>query len=216
MTSTASGRPAAGDLSSDNRSLSVFVNCPFDTAYAPLRDAILFTTVCAGFLPVSANDVGGVSEPRMERILRGMSACRYSIHDLSRCRGQGDSNLARFNMPLELGIAMASKHLARDHAGGHDWLALVPRGHAYLQYVSDLAGYDPMQHDGTQESVVRVVTAWLWTLEGSLRRFRPDEVNAALPAFSLEHRGLLAEFGGAPPLSTVYDLARRTTPAGRE
>jgi hypothetical protein len=32
---------------------------------------------------------------------------KYSIHDLSRCTGEGAENFARLNMPLEPGIAMA-------------------------------------------------------------------------------------------------------------
>ena len=55
-----------------------------------------------------------------------MFGSQYSIHDLSRYRGQGDANLARFNMPLELGFAMARRFM--DEAS-HDWLVLVPEGH---------------------------------------------------------------------------------------
>ena len=45
----------------------------------------------------------------MDRITRAILSSKYSIHDLCRCRGEGDANLARFNMPLELGVSMAQR-----------------------------------------------------------------------------------------------------------
>jgi hypothetical protein len=94
---------------------SVFINCPFDLDYAPLFDAIVFATVCCGFVPRCALESGTVSEPRVNRIIRALSNCKYSIHDLSRCTGEGSENFARFNMPLELGMAMAP-HGPRERA----------------------------------------------------------------------------------------------------
>jgi hypothetical protein len=82
---------------------SVFINCPYDAAYTPLFDAIIFTTVCCGFTPRSALESGDVAEPRMDRIVRSLFESRYSIHDLSRNKGEGEEGFARFNMALELG-----------------------------------------------------------------------------------------------------------------
>jgi hypothetical protein len=75
---------AHGDLKADPNK-SVFINCPFDRDFAPLFDAIVFATVCCGFLPRSALESGTVAEPRMERITRAIFASKYSIHDLSLC-----------------------------------------------------------------------------------------------------------------------------------
>src|SRR4051794_26873514 len=86
---------------------SVFINCPFDAEFRSQLNAIVFTCVHAGFFPIVAGSSGRTGRPRLERILTALNLCRYSIHDLSRCRGEGDENLARFNMPLELGMAMA-------------------------------------------------------------------------------------------------------------
>lgn len=117
---------------------SVFINCPYDREFEPLFDAIVFATVCCGFLPRSALESGSVAESRMERITRAVFSSKYSIHDLSRCQGQGGELLARFNMPLELGIAMARRYQGRGKSV-HDWLVLVPEGHSYLKFVTDLA-----------------------------------------------------------------------------
>src|SRR5579862_2661544 len=110
-------RFGGGDLVLDP-SKSVFINCPFDDEYAALFDAILFATVCCGFIPRSALESGTVAEPRLTRILRALFSSKYSIHDLSRCTGQGGDNMARFNMPLELGMAMASRFI--DPENKHD------------------------------------------------------------------------------------------------
>ena len=111
-----------GDLALDP-SKAVFINCPFDAAYLPLFDAILFSIVCCGFMPRSALESGTLAEPRLARVASALFSCRYSIHDLSRSTGEGIENLARFNMPLELGMAMARRFMDPDE---HDWLLLVP------------------------------------------------------------------------------------------
>ena len=80
---------------------------------------------------------------RFSRILATIAASKYSIHDLSRSRGEGDENLARLNMPLELGMAAAFCFERENSGRPHRWLALVPEGYAYQSFVSDLAGFDP-------------------------------------------------------------------------
>ena len=193
-----------GDLALDP-SRSVFINCPFDAEYSSLFDAVLFATVWCGFMPRSALESGTVAEPRLARITRAIFSSRYSIHDLSRCTGEGTENLARFNMPLELGMAMARRFM--DPSDGHDWLILVPKGHAYLRFVSDLAAYDPATHDGSIQSVVVAVTAWLSTRKDASLRVDPTEVLSALPNFQAEKEKLLATWGGYPPWSNVVLVA---------
>src|SRR5260370_582208 len=81
--------------------------------------------------------------------------------------------LARLNMPLELGMAMAKRFM--DLSDGHDWLSLVPKGHAYLRFVSDLAAYDPATHDGSVQGIVVAVMAWLATRKDAISRVTPRE-----------------------------------------
>jgi hypothetical protein len=188
-------------------STSVFINCPFDSGYSKLFDAIVFATVCCGFMPRSALETGTVSEPRLARVARAVFSSRYSIHDLSRCTGEGDENFARFNMPLELGMAMAKRFM--DPSDEHDWLVLVPRGHAYLRFVSDLAAYDPATHDGSVSSVVVAVMAWLLTRKDAIPPVTPGMVLSALPRFEAEKAVLESDWGGQPPWSDVVLAAIR-------
>src|SRR6266496_1248923 len=81
-----------------NPATSVFLNCPYDPAYQPLFDCSVLAVICCVFTPRSALESGTIAEPRMARITRAIFDSKYSVHDLSRCRGEGDVNLARFNM----------------------------------------------------------------------------------------------------------------------
>jgi hypothetical protein len=180
---------------------AVFINCPYDPEFEPIFDAILFSTVCCGFIPRSALESGNTAEARMKRILEGIFSSKYSIHDLSRCRGEGSEQLARFNMPLELGMAMARRFMTARKSEQHDWLLLVPEGHVYLKFVSDLAGYDPMRYEGKTESVVPKVMSWLATRTDAAQTPTPKEVLLALPAFQAEKARLRheCEWGDAIP-----------------
>jgi len=197
------------------RETSVFINCPFDEQFAPVFDAIVLATVCCGFMPRSALESGSTSIPRMERITRALFSSKYSIHDFSRCRGENQENLARFNMPLEFGIAMAQRFIEAekgvDERDRHDWLLLVPGGHQYKKFVSDLSGYDPKEYDGSKEKVVPAVMLWLSTrLE---TEFVPDTkaVLTALKDFENRKAELLDKWVGEVPWADLVLAAQEIT-----
>jgi len=169
---------------------SVFLNHPFDERYAPLADALVFAVVCCGFVPRSARESGAVAVPRMERIVGVLSESRYSIHDLSRWN--------RFNLPLELGIAMTLRHMCAERRDAHDWLLLVSGSRSFRRFVTDLAGFDPEIHDQTPESLVPKVIAWLAN-RTPLRTPTPQAVLSQLPTFQAEKHRLVAEWKGAVP-----------------
>lgn len=191
---------------------AVFINCPFDTDFAPLFEAIIFAVQACEYKPRSALESGTVAEPRMERIIRAIFTSKYSIHDLSRCKGEGDERLARFNMPLELGIAMARRYHTRGKKERHDWLALVPEGHVYVKVVSDLAGYDPMTHDGTVKTVVQRVVLWLATRPDTTLSPTPKDVLEALPTFQAEIKQLKEHWGSEPPWTYIVEAAEKSVP----
>lgn len=150
-------------------------------------------------------DLGEVSKPRMLRILDAIAQSKYSIHDLSRCQGEGELNLARFNMPLELGVAMAHRH--DESVADHQWMAMVPTDHQYSPFASDLAGYDLRNHDGNAESVVRTTASWLWNLEDAVPAKKPDEILELLPVFTAARQSLDIDFADNPPWGMVYAAA---------
>jgi hypothetical protein len=189
-----------------NAKTSVFINCPFDSGYRPLFDSIVLAAVACGFTPRSAMESGTVSDSRIDRIRKALFASRYSIHDLSRCRGQGDANLARFNMPLELGFAMARRF---HDAKSHDWLVLVPENHEYLGFISDLGAFDPQKHAGTKETVIPPVVNWLKTRPDAGVSPFPDTVIAKLPAYLNQLDDLRVRSGGELPWSELILTARQ-------
>jgi hypothetical protein len=190
---------------------SVFINCPFDTEYAHLFDAIIFATVCCGFVPRSALESGTVAEPRITRILEALCSSKYSIHDLSRCSGEGDEGLARFNMPLELGMAMARRHLTRAKAKQrHDWLVLVPIGHPHLRFISDLG--HPKTHDSSVEGILQPVMGWLASRPDAIRTPTFLEVLAALPSFQAKRRQRSADWGVDMPWRFLVEAATEAVP----
>jgi len=224
MESTNFGRDIRPQLSPKHldRSKSVFINCPFDKDFEQLFDAIVFATVCCGFLPRSALETGNVADPRMDRIMDAMFSSKYSIHDLSRCKGEGDFYLARFNMPLELGIAMTLRSVNKLLAVGqnpiceHDWLVLVPESHQYIEFISDLAGYDLKKHDGKVENVIKKVMSWLVTRnrdsQGLFPYPKPNKVLTAFPAFRNERLRLSAEWGEDIPWIELVNAAHNNAP----
>ena len=92
---------------------SVFLNCPYDDAFAPLFHAAVLTVAALGFTPRCARESEGESDPRIDRIARGLKESKYSVHDLTRFTGEGPDQLARFNMPLELGMALSLRYLGK-------------------------------------------------------------------------------------------------------
>lgn len=160
-------------------SRSVFINCPFDSEFEQLFDAIVFATACCGFIPRSALESGTVAEPRV--------------------------NLARFNMPLELGMAMAHRFMSPE--GEHDWLVLAPRGHAYVSFISDLAAFDPVSYDGSVDEIVAAVVAWLVTRGLPVPPVTPQMVLAKFPEFRTEKAELLRQWRGLPPWPHIVAVA---------
>ncbi len=187
--------PSSADLPA--RAQRVFINCPFDQEYQSTFDAIIFTIVCCGFTPCSALESETVADVRIDRILDGLTSAKYSLHDLSRYRGEGDESLARFNMPLELGAALALRHLSERE---YDWAALVPEGHLYARFVSDLAGYDLLRYDGSPDAVVPKVMRWLISREDAIAAdVTPVDVLTALPQFRQRKEKLEEAWAGEPP-----------------
>ncbi len=92
----------------------------------------------------------------------------------------------------------------------HDWLLLVPSRHQYKKFVSDLAGYDPMEYDGTEEMVVRAVLEWLLRrLETPAKKkdLKPSTVLHQLNEFKEAKKNLRAQWVGEIPWYALLDAA---------
>ena len=140
-------------MAADRRDRSVFLNCPFDAAYKPLFDAIVFTVVYCGFEIRSALEASDAGELRLAKVLRLIGESRSSIHDISRIELDEASGLPRFNMPIELGVAIGAKHFG-EHGGDHRRLVLDSQQYRYQRFASDLAGLDISPHGGEIDGAI--------------------------------------------------------------
>ena len=90
---------------------------------------------------------------RLDRIFPLIQGCRFSIHDLSRVQlDRKHPRTPRFNMPFELGLAVAWE---RGHKAEHTWFVMESMNHRLAKSLSDLNGTDPYIHGGTIGGVFR-------------------------------------------------------------
>jgi hypothetical protein len=134
------------------RDRHAFLNVPYDPNYEPLLLAFLAGLCGFGLIPKATVEIPG-SKRRLNRILDLIRRCRYSFHDLSRV--ELDPKLPRtprFNMPFELGLAVA---LAALKDRGHRWFVFEAVPHRAWKSLSDIAGTDVYIHEGRPAGVVR-------------------------------------------------------------
>jgi hypothetical protein len=133
----------------------VFLNIPYDQRFADLFLAYIAGLSAFGLHPHTALEVPG-GERRLDRIFELMRRCRYSVHDLSRvevARGIGPS--PRFNMPFELGLAVAWHRIKPRN---HTWYVFEAKPHRIEKTLSDLDGTDVYIHRGRPAGVFSELT----------------------------------------------------------
>jgi len=136
----------------------VFVNCPFDSKFKPLFDAIIFTIHDLGFQARHAL-IDDSSVVRVERIAREIASAKYSLHDVSRVE-LGKNKLPRFNMPFETGIAYAV-HAMSPYRWDHHIGILDAIAYQHNASISDLAGLDTKVHGESPDEAIRCVREFL-------------------------------------------------------
>ncbi len=178
---------------------NVFINCPFDSAYKPLRDAMVFAIYDCGFIVRCALEEEDASQVRIDNIYNIIMNCRYGIHDISRIQLDPTSGFPRFNMPLELGIFLGAKKFGVEEQKRKKCLILDTEPYRYQQFISDIAGQDIQAHNDTRETIVKVVRNWLRNASrrqnipaGSIIWERYQDFMKNLPQIAQEER-LVAE-----------------------
>lgn len=196
----------------DRRNRSVFINCPYDALYQQYQDALVFAVVCCGLEPRVAPETDDTDEDRIKRIEDALLSSRFSIHDLSRSRGEGKSRLARLNMAFELGIAHGVKVAAKQMNGTtpHFWTAVVDKTALIEKAFSDLNGRDLKQYESPGQ-LITMVMSWLVTRVPDIEvAVTSSEVIKALPIWEGKLRELRAKWpDGPPPWQQVLNTARK-------
>jgi hypothetical protein len=150
---------------------NVFINCPFDEAFEPILQAILFCTTYLGFNPRIATESNDGGENRLEKIRGLIESSKYSIHDLSRCQAKRKGEYFRLNMPFELGIDFGCRQYFGDGRENKRFLILEEKKYRYQAALSDISGCD-IQAYGSNEQIapqkaIQYVRNWLVSEAGA-------------------------------------------------
>jgi hypothetical protein len=140
---------------------SVFINCPFDSAYEPLFHGLIFAVHHMKLEPKSALENTDGGQPRLDKILALIESCKYSIHDISRTEVDPDHGLPRFNVPFELGLDLGCRRYGQPSHGQKTTLILDLNPYRYRTFISDIAGLDVQGHNGDVATAITVVRNWL-------------------------------------------------------
>jgi hypothetical protein len=143
------------------RSNHVFVNCPFDSGYRPIFNAIVFTVYDLGFVARCALEEDDAAEFRLSKIERIIEECKFGINDLSTVALDARTGLPRFNMPLELGLFFGCKRFGTKNQAKKRCLILDSDPYRYRTFISDISGQDIRSHAADPERAIREVRDWL-------------------------------------------------------
>jgi len=134
-------------MASRKRTDSVFLNIPYDKEFEDLYVAYIVGLTQLG-LRVNAT-LAVPNQGRLETIIRLIGKSNVSIHDLSRDRLS--KGIPRFNMPLELGLALYRWHATKRR---HRVYVFESKPYRAQKSTSDINGIDPQIHHGTAKGVM--------------------------------------------------------------
>jgi hypothetical protein len=132
-----------------------FLNIPFDPQFESLYLAFIAGLSGFGLIPQTVLQIPG-SQRRLDRLIELLGTCQYSFHDLSRVELDAHRpRTPRFNMPFELGLAVAQTEHVRN---GHTWYVFEARRFRVLKSLSDINGTEVYIHGGGPVGVLRELT----------------------------------------------------------
>jgi len=134
---------------------NVFINCPFDSQYKRLLNPILFTCIYSGLTPMISKleDSGAI---RIKQIIKLIKESKYSIHDLSRMKSKKSGEIARFNMPFELGLDLGTREIGLGKLKNKRCLILDIERYRYQAALSDISGNDIASY-GKRNQIEKII-----------------------------------------------------------
>jgi hypothetical protein len=126
---------------------SVFLNIPYDKKFEDRYVAYIVGLTQLG-LRVNAT-LAVPNQGRLETIIGLIAKSDSSIHDLSRI--EISKGIPRFNMPLELGLALYRSHATK---GRHRVHVFESKPYRAQKSTSDINGIDLQIHHGTPKGVM--------------------------------------------------------------
>lgn len=98
---------------------------------------------------------------RLEKIVELIRESRFSIHDLSRIQSNTSGELARLNMPFELGTTYGISIGNEGSTAAKRLLVIAKDRYGHQKALSDIAGWDIRAHGGDADEAIRQVRTWL-------------------------------------------------------
>ena len=130
----------------------VLLNIPYDQKFLDLFLAYIAGASTLGLFPRATLEIPG-GERRLDRIFDLIQSCGSSVHDLSRVELDAKRPATpRFNMPFELGLAVAWQRLQPSR---HTWFVFETKLRRAEKSLSDLSGTDVYIHSGAPAGVFR-------------------------------------------------------------
>ena len=125
----------------------VFLNVPYDRGYEKLLVALVATVVAHGAIPRMTLEVPDQGQGRMKKLSQLLNSCDASFHDLSRV-----GLPARFNMPFELGLAVALQIQNQNHK----LYVLEKEPFRVQKTLSDINHLDALIHKNSYQRMIAV------------------------------------------------------------
>ncbi|MEO6133161.1 MAG: hypothetical protein ABIQ02_15070 [Saprospiraceae bacterium] len=137
----------------------IFINCPFDKEYSKLFKVLIFSLLYLELYPIFSKTVSG-DKIRVIEIIKLIKKSKFAVHDLSRNQAKSKGEMARFNMPFELGLDIGSKKFGGRKYSNRKILILDTEPHDYDKYIGDISGQDIECHKNNPETLISVVRDW--------------------------------------------------------
>ncbi len=139
---------------------NVFINCPFDTDFAPLLRALSFSLCYLDYEPLLSQTLSS-STIRINQIKQHIRNSKFGIHDLSRSKPMKKNELPRFNMPYELGLDIGCMEYGGGRCTSKKALILETEKYHFQKVLSDISGQDIENHNNDPLTLIKKVRNWL-------------------------------------------------------
>lgn len=134
---------------------TAFINLAYVDSNEGLYLALIAGLAGFGLVPVAALH-DPTSTPQLSRIYTLIQESVISFHDLSYLKlDPPGPRTPRFNMPFELGLAVA---VSFNGSRQHRWFVLEKKPHRAAKSLSDISGTNVQIHDGRAPSVLRAIS----------------------------------------------------------
>ena len=136
---------------------NVFMNCPFDTEYKSIFNAIIFAIFDCGYVARCALEIDDAGQVRIDKIGRIIADSKFGVHDISRTELDQHTELPRFNVPLELGMFLGAKRFGNTHQKAKVSLIIDRELYRYQRFMSDISGQDIRSHQNDPLEAIRII-----------------------------------------------------------